>query len=386
VPVAKIIINGKVLGPQGLLPEGTAVWIHDGKIEHCSPPPMDMSSLTQVVDARGLYVSPGFIDTHLHGALGYEFLEGTPEAVQAITSHLYATGVTGFLPNSSTLAPDDILRGMETLAGLTKTVPGMLGVHMEGPFVSYKYKGSQREDYIQAPQGQFMQEVLAAGKGCIRLVTLAPELPGALALVEELTAQGIVVSAGHTAANFQEFTQAYRKGLTHVTHMFNAMTGVHHRDLGVAGGALLYDDIYCELILDGIHVSPGAAKLLKRIKSVDKIALVTDSSRFTGLPDGEYARFDGQKVQVRDNSVRVSSGSLAGSMLDMAQAVKNATTLMDCTLSEAVHMASSVPAKILGLGTKGSIAPGMDADIVIFDGELNIKYTIINGDIVYRGA
>jgi N-acetylglucosamine-6-phosphate deacetylase len=218
------------------------------------------------------------------------------------------------------------------------------------------------------------------------LVTLAPELPGALALVEELTAQGIVVSAGHTAANFQEFTQAYRKGLTHVTHMFNAMTGVHHRDLGVAGGALLYDDIYCELILDGIHVSPGAAKLLKRIKSVDKIALVTDSSRFTGLPDGEYARFDGQKVQVRDNSVRVSSGSLAGSMLDMAQAVKNATTLMDCTLSEAVHMASSVPAKILGLGTKGSIAPGMDADIVIFDGELNIKYTIINGDIVYRGA
>ncbi len=349
------------------------------------PAPEDLGTFTQVLDVQGCYVSPGFIDTHLHGALGYEFLEGTQEAVDAVTTHLYSTGVTGFLPNSSTLAAEDVLRGIATLARLTRTTPGMLGIHMEGPFISPQYKGSQREDYIQSPQGQFMQEVLAAGEGSIRIVTLAPEMPGALDLIQELTDLGIVVSAGHTGANFEQFTQAYRRGLRHVTHMFNAMSGVHHRDLGVAGGALLYDDVYCELILDGIHVSSGAAQLLKRVKTVDRIALVTDSSRFTGLPDGEYARLDGQKVQVKDNSVRLANGGLAGSMLNMCQALKNATKLMDCSVQEAVHMVSLVPAKILGLENKGIIAAGMDADMTIFDTELEIKYTIINGDIVYTG-
>ena len=330
----------------------------------------------------------GFIDEHIHGAGGADVMDGERNALKTISDCLVKEGTTSFLATTMTQNSKKITRALQAVnavVGSTEiTGARVLGAHLEGPFISLRRAGAQPVEYVEAPSIERFDEFNAAAGGNIKIVTLAPEAEGGLALIEHIAKKGVVASIGHTDATYHEVVAAVKSGAKSVTHTFNAMTGVHHRDIGVAGSALLMDALNCEMICDLIHVSAPVIRLALKNKPQDKFTLITDSMRAKWLPEGE-SELGGQKVFVKNGEVHLGDGTLAGSVLKMNDAVKNLVTKCGVPFTQAIDCATANPAKNIGVFDRyGSIAAGKAADFTLLDSNFNVLLTVVGGKIVYK--
>jgi N-acetylglucosamine-6-phosphate deacetylase len=384
------VVHGNILTPTGILQDG-AIYIKNNRVDAVGKTgEVQLPENTNQLDAHGYLVAPGYIDAHIHGGNGYDFASGNLQEIQSILTWLAATGVTGVLPTIATAPLDQQIRAIQTLreASLSSEKgAAILGIHLEGPFINPQKRGAQPEKDIRQPSLDEMKQLVEAGAGLVKIVTLAPELPGAVEIIDDLINQQILVSVGHTQATYDEVTQAAQRGLNRATHLFNGMAPLHHRQPGVVGAVLNRDDIYAELILDGIHLHPATATLVLRAKGLDRTVLITDAIAATGAGDGTYFGFGGQKITVKNGSPLLDSGVLAGSTLTMDQAVRNAVRLLGLTFEQAIKLATQTAAESLGFETqttKGVISPGKDADLIILDDNLNVLLTMVAGEIVVQ--
>ena len=352
------------------------------KIQHVG----DVASATAqaVLDATGCFVLPGFIDLHVHGGAGYDAMDATPEALAQMAHFFAQHGVTAFLATTMTALHDAILAAVAAVGQWGETITTgarIIGVHVEGPYISPKFPGAQPAAYIRPPSLREFAELVAAGP--VRMITLAPEVDGAAALIAAARQQGVTVVWGHTNATYEECVQAAERGVTQATHTYNAMSGLHHRKPGVLGATLTLDQIYAQLIADNIHVHPAAMNVLARCKGVARTVLITDAMRAAGLPDGEY-ELGGQPVTVSDGSCRLTDGTLAGSILTMERALINFMAATGLPLAAAWPATSRTPAQSLGLGQRyGALKPGYQADVVLLDAQLQVVATVVGGQVVY---
>lgn len=342
----------------------------------------DQTAVT--LDAMGCFVLPGFIDVHVHGGAGYDAMDATPEALTAM-SHFFAQhGVTAFLATTMTAPHDAILAAVAAVGAWGEKITTgarIIGVHVEGPYISLKFPGAQPAAYIRPPSLTEFAELMAAGP--VRMVTLAPEVEGAEELIAAARQQDVTVVWGHTDATYEACVLAADLGVTQATHTYNAMSGLHHRKPGVLGATLTLDQIYAQLIADNIHVHPAAMNVLVRCKGVDRTVLITDAMRAAGLPDGEY-ELGGQPVTVSEGSCRLADGTLAGSILTMERALVNFMAATGLPLAAAWPTTSRTPAQSLGLGQRyGALTPGYQADLVVLDGDLQVVATVVGGQVVY---
>ena len=380
------IIHGKLLTPAGRVEEGI-LCMRDGKIVSLLPD--DAGGLLPGAaryDAAGLYVAPGMIDAHTHGALGYDFMTCTLQEMEAVLAWLPSTGVTGLLPTLASSSFEQGLEMVQRLAGWQRhPAPGaaILGLHLEGPYLNPERRGAQPLEPLRAPNLDEMRRLLEASQHTIRLVTLAPELPGALDLVAYLVKEGVAVNAGHSDATYEEMLSAMQAGLSRVAHLFNGMSPFNHRLPGLAGAALDQTGLYAEIVLDGIHVHPAAARIALHAKGIDRLMLVTDATQAAGLGDGVYVRPGNRKIIVKDGAARLESGTLAGSILTMNRALANACAFLDLAPEQAIRLATCIPAESLHLPAKGSLAPGFDADVILFDDEIKIRAAFVGGRQVF---
>ncbi len=361
----------------------TDIAFEDGKIVAIGK----LDNVEPIFDTDGV-VLPGFIDEHIHGAGGADAMDGTEQALQTISEYVAKEGTTGFLATTMTQSPENIGKALENV----KTVrekgeykgAEVLGVHLEGPFISPKHVGAQPLEYVAKPAPETFDKYNEISGGNIKVVTLAPEVEGGLDLVKHLAKIGVVASIGHTGAKFSDVEAAVAAGATNVTHTYNAQTPLHHREAGVVGAAMLIDELNCEMICDTIHVSVPAIKIFVKSKPHDKFTLITDAMRAKGMPDG-LSELGGQQVFVKNGEARLSDGTLAGSVLKMNVAVKNLVEKVGVSLTEAVDFASANPAKNLGLyDERGSIEVGKRADFAVMDKDYNILYTVVGGKVVYK--
>lgn len=328
---------------------------------------------------------PGLIDMHIHGANGSDVMDADVEALTNISMTLAAEGVTGFLATTMTASHQRIELALRSVAEARACQAGaaILGVHLEGPFISALKVGAQSSQAVEIPNPTILRHWQTVAQGAIKLVTLAPELPEAQSLIEALSAMGIIASVGHTNASYGETCVAIEAGCSHATHLFNAMRGMHQREPGAVGALLLAQAVNTELIVDGMHLHPAIVELAYRLKGREKIVLVTDAMRAKCLGDGDYD-LGGQVVTVQARRASLMDGTLAGSTLRMPQAIKNMVEYSQCTLAEAISMASYNPARILNLSQrKGSIAPGKDADVVVMNADFDVVMTMCQGRVVY---
>lgn len=332
---------------------------------------------------------PGFIDLHIHGAAGADVMDGTKEALATMTKALPKEGTTSFLATTMTQEKAEIEQALLN-AGyfiedkLESGAAEILGIHLEGPFVNKNKAGAQPKQHIIDPDLALLQRWMELSQGSIRLVTLAPELPGGMEMVAFLKQHGIVASIGHSDATYDQVDEAIHAGCNHVTHLYNQMSALHHREPGVVGAAYLREELKAEIIADGVHSRPEMVKLAYRQKQGEGLILITDSMRAKCLKNGSYD-LGGQAVKVADGMAVLADGTLAGSILKMGHAVKNIMAFTGCGLEDAIKMAAINPARQLGVyGRKGSIAAGKDADIVILDENLDVFMTICRGNIAYK--
>lgn len=345
--------------------------------------------ITQPFDyQQGQVVVAGFIDEHIHGAGGGDSFDGSEEALSTISNFLAKEGTTTFLATTMTQSREKINKVLEGINSYIKKAPKngarVLGIHLEGPFISRKHVGAQPLEHVQEQTIERFDEYYKSSGNNLKIVSLAPEEPGAEELIPYIASLGIVVSAGHTDAGYYVMNDAVEKGLTCVTHTFNAQKGVHHRDLGTAGAALLNDKLYCEAICDLIHLDAATIKLLIKNKPHDKIILITDAMRAKGMADG-ISELGGQKVIVKNGEARLENGALAGSTLKMNEAIKNLVLKCGVKFTDAIDFATINPAKNLNIFDDcGSIEKGKRADFAVLDEEFNVCLTIRGGEKVHK--
>lgn len=371
----KAIINGKVILKDAVVK--TNVLIEDDRIVGLSD---TVPQEYETIDAHGLYVSPGFVDVHTHGRNLCDTMNGTPESIDTISVNCLKTGVTSFLPTTMTQSIEQTRQAIDNCAKYMGHENGakVAGVHMEGPFINHVYKGAQPGQYVLAPLIEDYQKMVGENGKAIRLITIAPEQPGADEFIHYLKEQGVTVSIGHTGATYEQAKHAFLQGVNHATHTFNAMTGFTHRAPGVVGAVFDSDEVYAELILDGFHVHWAAAKTLIREKGVEKVCLITDSMEASGMTDGKY-QLGGQEVFVKNGQARLADGVIAGSILKMNVAVYNAYHYLNMPIYDAVRMASFNPARSCHLMQIGQIAPNKKADLIMFNDQIEIQWAMLDG-------
>lgn len=363
----------------------TNIGIENGKIAYIG---QDDSKITDVIPVEnGQIVVPGFIDEHIHGAAGSDAMDGTVDALSTIAKAVASEGTTGFLATTMTQSPENISKAMSAvkdyMAMDSQEGAKILGIHLEGPFISVKHIGAQPLEYVANPSIEVFDDYYKKSGNAIKIVSLAPEVDGASQLVSHLNDLGVVASAGHTDAGYKDIEKAISLGLSNVTHTYNAQKGLHHRDVGVVGSAMLFDSLNSEAICDLVHLSAPAIKLLIKNKPHDKFTLITDSMRAKHLPDG-ISELGGQTVIVKDGEARLENGTLAGSILKMNDAVKNLVLKLDVPFADAIDFATINPAKNLKLDDKiGSIKVGKNADFAVLDGEFNVIKTFRNGNLIF---
>ena len=377
----KYIKNGKVVLPDGILEN--VVLAFDSKI--CGfTDESQIPENAEVIDADGGFVAPGLVDIHIHGYLGEDTSDGSAEGIFKMANGIMKNGVTSFCPTTMTVSMDEINKALDTVRSLKEESwswdgAEILGVNLEGPFINPKKKGAQAETHIKKPDAKFV----LGNADIISLATMAPEMEGGCEVIKEIRDNSnVVVSVGHTDASFEETLSGIDAGVTHITHLFNAQTPLHHRNPGVVGAALL-ENVTTELIADTFHVHKGLFELLARVKG-DNLVLITDCTRAGGMPDGEYT-LGGQPIFVNGVKCLLEDGTIAGSVLKLNDAVKNFSANTNLPFWKAVSAASLNPARAIGVDDrKGSIEPGKDADIIITDDDFNIVKTIIGGEIKYE--
>ncbi|MFT4416163.1 N-acetylglucosamine-6-phosphate deacetylase [Fredinandcohnia humi] len=330
---------------------------------------------------------PGMIDLHIHGAAGSDVMDAEPEALQTMAKALPREGTTSFLATTMTTSKADIEQALENIASyIPNQQPGdseILGAHLEGPFLSPKRAGAQHPDNIIEPDIELFKKWQNASGDNIKLVTLAPERPGGLELTSYLKNNGVVASIGHSDAVYEEVEEAIRAGVTHATHLFNGMRGIHHREPGVAGAVLLHDEVTCEMIVDGIHIAPKMVTFAYKNKGPKGVILVTDAMRAKCLGAGTYD-LGGQEVIVNEERAVLKDGTLAGSILKLNDAVRNMMEFSQCSLADIVQMTSGNPAKqIRVFDRKGSIKAGKDADVVVVNDKLEVVMTFCRGKLAF---
>lgn len=372
--------NSLILTEKGLIK--TNLIIKDGIIDFIGE--IESNDLIELDENK--IIIPGFIDQHIHGLGGYDVIDGKVEAIEKIASELPKEGVTAFLPTTTTEEIEVINKSLKCINEYinkdNKDGSLVLGVHLEGPFISNDYLGAQLPEYVLKPNKENFKEFEKNSNNNIKLVTLAPEED--VDLIQYLKSKNIVVSIGHSSANYEDVKLAISKGVSCITHTFNGMKGIHHREIGTAGSALLFDELYCEVICDGIHVSNPALKLLFKNKPTDKVILISDSVRMKNLNNGIY--YDGkQKVILKNNEARLENGVLVGSVLKINEAVRNIIKYTGVDFSTAIKYATINPATNLGVDhLMGSIKEGKLANLVVVDKDINVYLTIRNGNIIYQ--
>ncbi|MDO5780037.1 MAG: N-acetylglucosamine-6-phosphate deacetylase [Clostridium sp.] len=363
--------------------EKGSILIEDGIIKEINPSEINLQN---AIDCKGLYVSPGFVDVHIHGAGGHDTMDGTFEAINEISKTICKYGTTSFTPTTMTMSADDILKSMISIkkAKIEGTDGAIvLGAHLEGPFISPSAIGAQNPNYLIAPSYENFELMTGDAIDAVVSITMAPEVEGAKELASILSSKGIRCSMGHTKATYEQAIDGIKHGFCHSTHLFNAMTGFTHREPGVVG-ATFDSDITTETISDGIHISYPSLRVAYKQKGTDKTLLVTDAMCACGMPDGTYA-LGGQPVIVKNGAARLENGALAGSILTLNRAVKNIYDNTNYPLYEIVKMASYNGAKYCRVDDrKGQIKENFDADLTIFDENIDVKMTIIDGKIVYN--
>lgn len=377
---------GRIITPFVEIEEGLVV-VENSKIIYVGKEKDFPESYDKEIDASDKILIPGLIDIHIHGANGADIMDGKSESIKLIADFLVKNGTVAFLPATVTAPLDEIFQALDAVRkAKEENTSGakILGVHMEGPYISREKAGSQDVRYIREPKLEELKEIIQRYRDIILRITIAPEVKGGIDAIRYLVQEGVIVSLGYTNANFQYAMRAFNLGAKLVSHIFNAMRGFHHRDPGIIGAALLRNDIFAELIPDGIHVNPVVMKIVYKLKGYWRLILVTNSIMVTGLPDGKYKLPKGLVI-IKDGAARLPSGILVGSTLTMNQAVKNAIKFLGCSLREAIYMATYSPARALNITNEfGSIEVGKKANLAIIDENLNVYYTIIDGKIVYQ--
>ncbi len=372
----KSIINAKIITHNEVL-EGYALNFNR-KIVSLS---REISPHSEVIDAKGCYLSAGFIDIHIHGSAGFDVMDGTQEALAGISNAILATGTTSFLATTMTMSPQKIVQALESVQKFNpQNGAKILGVHLEGPFINVAKKGAQNERYVQMPNG----ELIAPFMEIVKMITLAPELKGGRAFMEEIKQSypHILLSIGHSDATYSQTKESFSWGVSHATHLFNAMNALHHREPGIVGAVLENDGVSCDIIADLVHVHPSFFKLLYRLKK-EQLLLITDAMRAGCLSHG-ISEIGGQKVIVENGEARLEDGTLAGSILKLNEALRNFYRHTDIGLPELINMVTKIPAQKLGL-KKGILAKGYESDLVLFDEEFTIHSVYLDGDIVFSG-
>lgn len=391
----KILKNGTVITPIRTEKDSSVI-IEDGKVITILPDSkLQTYENDQIIDVGGRYISPGFIDIHSHGGGGHDFMDGTVEAiVGAATSHV-AYGTTTILPTTVTSTWDELDTMLEQFAKAQDEMvggPNIAGVHLEGPYFSLEQKGAQDPRYIKDPDPREYERV-AEYSHLVKRWTIAPELPGALEMGRFLSERGILCSIGHSNAIYEEVVEAVESGYSLVTHLFSGMSMVRrinaYRYAGVVESALLLDDLTVELIADGVHLPKSLLQLTYKVKGPDKICLVTDSMRGAGMPEGDSilgSLTDGQRVIIEDGVAKLPDRSaFAGSVCTADRLIRTMVYTADVPLVDAVRMATLTPAKVLQLDQqKGKLAPGMDADIAVFDSEIEMYLVMVGGQVCFQ--
>ena len=326
-----------------------------------------------VVDCQGYTIVPGFVDVHIHGCAGADTCDGKRESIDAMAEFLLTKGVTSFCPTTMTVDRAEIEAALlAAKACVDQPGPGarVVGVNMEGPFIAAARKGAQKEEAILPPDPELFRHFQELSGGIVRLVDIAPEQPGGLAFIREVK-DLCAVSIAHTTANYDQAKESFDAGITHATHLFNAMSGLHHRDPGVVGAVFDDSRVYAELICDGFHIHPAALRTAFQVLG-DRALVISDSMRANGMPEGEPFDLGGQMVTVREGKATLADGTIAGSVSNLHQEVKNLVSF-GIPLEQAVKAASLIPARSIGLEEEiGSIAPGKRADLVVLDENLDI--------------
>ena len=340
---------------------------------------------TVFIDVKGAYVSPGFIDTHIHGFGGYGTDDYSTESILKMSELLTPYGVTSFIPTLYSAQEDKLIAGIKAITEAMGKEKGakILGIHLEGPFISPDRLGVQTPQSLSPVDIDLMERLWEASEGKIVNMTVAPELKNMRELALYCVSKGIVLQAGHTNATYSQMVEGMQVRIYHVTHLFNAMSRMHHRDPGAVGAVFIHPELSCEVIADGIHINPDIIKFLVTCKSLDKIVLVTDALKPTKQTKKPLIA-NGEEVYLDKCFYHKSDNAIAGSALTMIDSVKNIVSY-GFTVEQAIHMASTNPARIMRTSHLGLIAPGYDADIVIFNKNLNILHTIIKGNIYQKG-
>lgn len=368
---AKIIFNNEILENKVLLFDNKIVKLCDE---------IDVDSV-EVIDAKGNYVSAGFIDLHIHGAGGADVMDATPQALEVLSSTVLQSGTTSFLATTMTMSSRDIDNALQNIRDHAKSVSGahIVGVHLEGPFINVSKHGAQDRQYIQKPNFELIKKYISE----VKMITLAPEVEGAKAFIEQLNEKypHIILSIGHSDATYEQSKESFSWGISHATHLFNAMNPYHHRKPGIIG-AVFDTDVSCDIIADLVHTHASALELTYKMKK-EKLLLVTDSMRAGCMKCGSYD-LGGRSVKVEEGKATLEDGTLAGSVLKMNEALRNMTRYSSMTRIEAVNAVTKIPGEKLGI-QKGLLKEGYDADIVIFDKDFSIITTIVSGKVKYRG-
>ncbi|ALS76432.1 N-acetylglucosamine-6-phosphate deacetylase [Planococcus rifietoensis] len=361
------------------------ILIEDGKISRVAEKIEVPADIHIEASGKNWTAFPGFIDVHIHGAAGHDSMDATPEDLAGLAEALPKEGTTSFLATTMTQSDEAISAALENICEFhaSEGQAEMLGVHLEGPFISAERAGAQPIEHIVEASYPLFREWQKKSGNQIRLVTLAPETRGAMEFIKKLTEDKVIASIGHSDATFEEVQAAVRSGANHVTHLYNQMSPFHHRKPGVVGAALMEDGLMVELIADFIHSHPASVEMAFRQKGAERLILITDAMRAKGLPPGVYD-LGGQDVQVTKKDARLADGTLAGSILTMDRAIQNVQSITGCSVNELVAMTSANAANELGLANKGKVCSGADADIAILDDNLNVQLTICRGTIAYR--
>jgi N-acetylglucosamine-6-phosphate deacetylase len=385
------ITNGTIITPYRYIRNGT-VLVENGKILAVKEGDLDFPE-AEVIDAGGKYISPGFIDLHIHGGGGYDFMDGTEEAFLKIAETHARYGTTAMVPTTLTSEKEDLLKTLDIYESARKNnLKGseFLGMHLEGPYFALSQRGAQDPRYIRNPDPAEYEEILAYSSSITRW-SAAPELPGAITFGKRLREKGILAAVAHTDAVYEEVLDAYENGYTLATHLYSAMSGVTRRNAfrfaGTIESAFLLD-MDVEIIADGVHLPAPLLKLIYKIKGADRTALITDAMRAAGMPEGESVLGPlktGLKVIVEDGVAKLPDrSSFAGSVSTADRLVRTMTQMADVSLLDAIRMISATPARIMNVDhKKGSIVAGKDADLIIFDENIHIEKTIVAGRVIY---
>ncbi len=377
---------GKLVFTDRLLPRGIVVVEGENIFSVSDLRKAAVDTSFEILDLGENFIAPGFIDLHLHGALGKDILDADIESLKTIASYQARYGVTGFVGATMSTSVDSLVRALEEIkaAQSLSLESEILGVYIEGPFINVNKKGAHSSQFVGNLNEEETNRILDALDGLTAIFPLAPEIPRHLNLIPELKERGVIAAIGHSNATYKQANESFKAGVSHATHLFNAMRDFHHREPGVVGAILDSDSVTSEIIADGVHVHPASVRMAITQMGLDRICLVTDSVMVAGLGDGVYEIGNSQVIVEGEKAVLLESNTLAGGVLSLTKAVKNVSKWCELSVPEVVKMVTLNPARILGLEKRmGRLKEGQRANLVMFDEEFNIKKTIIKGREVY---